>query len=437
MCDNVCSQRLPLREDDIQSSYGLDTVPPHKLELSVNPMLTLRKLMRHELRFSDGEYGVLFAIVLFCAIVDTEPGWLMKCLMFSGIILALLIPLTSQFFLPFLPILTWLLLFYSCRFIPLSWRPSIWVSVLPSLETILYGGNLSNVLASTTNPVLDVLAWLPYGIMHYGAPFVTSALIFIFGSPGSLPVFARSFGYMNIAGVIIQLTFPSSPPWYEALHGYTQATYDMPGSPGGLARIDELFGFDLYTSTFEKSPLVFGAFPSLHSGSAVLEALFLSYIFPKLTPLFMFYASWIWWSTMYLTHHYFTDLMGGALLAITIYVIAEKTSLPLRQEGKRSRWQYNFIDGVDPVACIPSYSRASSISAQYSTGPTEYDPLLGYNTKTESGSIMVQCSSRGSDYDSLHSYASPNSLTGSIAIRYSSLPKDSALYNPIARNFSA
>lgn len=87
----------------------------------------------------------------------------------------------------------------------------------------------------------------------------------------------------------------------------------MPGSPAGLAAIDELFGIKLYTSTFTASPLVFGAFPSLHAGCATIEALFMIHVFPRLKPLFIIYVLWLCWATMYLSHHYAVDLVGGSL----------------------------------------------------------------------------------------------------------------------------
>ena len=137
--------------------------------------------------------------------------------------------------------------------------------------------------------------------------------MFIFAPPKYLPSFARAFGYMNMIGVIIQLFFPCSPPWYENKYGLAAANYSIPGSPAGLARVDELFGLGLYTTTFSASPLVFGAFPSLHSGNATLEALFMANLFPKLTPLFIAYVMWLWWSTMYLAHHYAVDLVVGSI----------------------------------------------------------------------------------------------------------------------------
>jgi len=199
------------------------------------------------------------------------------------------------------------------RFIPGDSRPPVWVRVLPALENIFYGANVSNILSAHQNVFLDILAWLPYGIIHFGAPFVCSAIMFVFGPPTTVSVFARSFGYMNLAGVTIQLLFPCSPPWYENLYGLAPANFSMGGSPAGLARIDQLFGIKFYTSTFTAAPIPFGAFPSLHAGCATIEALFMSHVFPTLTPFFVGYTLWLWWATMYLSHHYAVDLIGGSL----------------------------------------------------------------------------------------------------------------------------
>ncbi|KAK5278885.1 Phosphatidylinositol:ceramide phosphoinositol transferase (IPC synthase) [Cryomyces antarcticus] len=149
---------------------------------------------------------------------------------------------------------------------------------------------------------------------------------------------------MNLAGVMIQLFFPCSPPWYENLYGLAPADYSMPGSPAGLEAIDKLFGIDLYTSTFTASPMVFGAFPSLHSGCATTEALFMSYVFPRLRPVFVLYTLWFWWATMYLSHHYAVDLVGGSLLAGTCYFVAKAKYLPRLQNDKALRWDYDYVE---------------------------------------------------------------------------------------------
>lgn len=188
------------------------------------------------------------------------------------------------------------------------------------------------------------MAWLPYGITHFGAPAVVTIILFIFGPPGLAPTFGRSIGYLGIVGVIIQFTFPCSPPWYENLNGLAPAHYGMPGSPGGLRRIDELFGIDLYTSSFTASPVPFGAFPSLHAGFSTLEALFMSHTFPRLRPLFILYAFWLWWATMYLSHHYAVDLIGGGFLAALTFYFAKSRFVPRVQSDKPMRWDYDYVE---------------------------------------------------------------------------------------------
>jgi len=246
-------------------------------------------------------------------------------------------------------------------FIPAEYRPHIWVKVLPALENIFYGANLSNILSAHQNTFLDLLAWIPYGLLHFAGPVIWSIVMFFFAPPGTVPVFARTFGFMNIAGVAIQLIFPCSSPWYENMYGLAPANYSVQGEPAGLARIDKILGFDMYTSNFKASPLVFGAFPSLHAGNAVLEALFMSYCFPKLTPVVAGYAMWMWWATMYLSHHYAVDLVGGGIIAGVAFFIAKAHFLPQIQMDKSWRWEYDYVE----------YGEAHTVEYEY--GLTDLD----------------------------------------------------------------
>ncbi|ANB13631.1 inositol phosphorylceramide synthase [Sugiyamaella lignohabitans] len=344
----------------VKEFFLADAIPGNtlpQLETSLDPRVTFNRLKNHKWTRGDLQYIPMAVVMLFCFIIDSDPPLFFRLSIALLLTIAVIIPATSQFWFPFLPIGTWLVLFYSCRFIPPAWRPSICVRLLPALETIFYGGNLSEVLASSKNSVLDVLAWLPYGLIHFGAPFVVSIICFLFGPPSMLRVWAFAFGWMNIIGVSIQILFPTAPPWYKIDHGLDPANYSMPGSAGGLARIDKLLGLNLYTGTFGASPQVFGAFPSLHSGCATIEVLFLSHMFPSLTPFFFLYEMWIWWSTMYLTHHYFIDLVGGAALSFTVFYACKMTCLPRMLPGKLSRWSYDYVE--IGIAKLPAKLRKS------------------------------------------------------------------------------
>ncbi|EAU83611.1 inositolphosphorylceramide synthase [Coprinopsis cinerea okayama7 len=292
-----------------------------RLDKSFSPTLTIKKLRAHHFRPADLIYIVHFLLATFWFTIMQDPPFPLKLLIPAVWILALLIPATSQFFLPATPIFSYLLAFYSSRFVPASIRPAISVSILPTLESVLYGANISDILTRFTHPVLDVIAWIPYGVGHFTLPFVVAIFVWLFRSKRALMLWGSVFGWMNLTGVLIQIVFPCSPPWYEVIHGLMPANYSMKGSPGGLARIDALLHTQMYTTAFTNSPMVFGAFPSLHAGAATMEALFISHFFPQLTKFVWAYTAVLYWATMYLTHHYLIDVVGGACMATAFFYL--------------------------------------------------------------------------------------------------------------------
>ncbi|WPK25788.1 hypothetical protein PUMCH_003119 [Australozyma saopauloensis] len=330
-------------------------------------------------------YGFLSSVIFFVFVIF-PASFLIKIPILAAFVMCFLIPATLQFFVHALPVFSWLALFFSASKIPHSWKPAISVKFLPAMETILYGDNLSNVLAATNNSFLDVLAWLPYGLIHFASPFVVAFLIFLFAPPTSLRSFGFAFGYMNLTGVLTQLLFPAAAPWYLNLHGLEPANYAMSGSPGGLGRIDKLLGVDMYTSTFENSPLVFGAFPSLHSGCAVMDVLFLCWLFPKYRLVWWGYACLLWWSTMYLTHHYFIDLIFGAALSVTFFAYVKYTQLPVIDQKKFCRWSYSDIHHLDVQANDP-------LNSFTPLGDEEYElEYFGSSRNSNNDGLSVQAS---------------------------------------------
>lgn len=178
--------------------------------------------------------------------------------------------------------------------------------------------------------------------------------------------FKIGFGVGSILKAFFFLPFSSLPflhSGYEMTYGSLPADYSIPGEPGGLARIDDILGLKLYGSTFGGSPLVFGAFPSLHSGSATIEMLFVTYLCPKIWPLGVAYTMWLWWSTMYLTHHYLIDLVGGSIYAFLTFFVARQF-LPKVDPKKSNRLAYfigiqnrtsslsNFFHSIEYTRCF-------------------------------------------------------------------------------------
>ncbi|GJE95947.1 inositol phosphorylceramide synthase [Phanerochaete sordida] len=318
-----------------------------RMDKSLSPYDTIQKFRKHNWVLTDSIYLFEIFLATFWISIMQEPGFPLKLLLPTIYSILILVPFTSQFFLPGTPILLWVLSWYSNRFIPSDYRPGISVVLLPTLESVLYGANISDILTRFTHPILDIIAWIPYGVGHYSIPFVVAAFLWLFRPKEALHEWGRIFGYMNLVGVLVQIFFPCAPPWYEIIHGLTPANYGMPGSPGGLLRIDKLFGANGYNTAFTNSPLVFGAFPSLHSACACLEALFISHFFPWTTRYVWAYAGILFWSTMYMTHHYLIDVVGGSCLAVAFFYLllpdelkgAAATAPPGGLNARRSKYE--------------------------------------------------------------------------------------------------
>ncbi|KAJ7675463.1 hypothetical protein B0H17DRAFT_1080871 [Mycena rosella] len=331
--------------------YQAFNVAVGRLDKSLSPTDTINRLRRHTFTWSDSVYIIHLLLATFWLVLMQLPGYPLKLAIPVLFTVALLVPLTSQFFLPAIPVFAWLLMFYSSRFIPPAWRPPISVSLLPTLESVLYGANISDILTRFTHPILDIVAWLPYGLIHFTLPFVMAAFFWLFRPKEVLHLWARVFGYMNCAGVLFQIIFPCAAPWYEIIHGLTPADYGMKGSPGGLLRIDRIFHSSGYTVGFTNAPLVFGAFPSLHAGCATIEALFLSHFFPQTTRFVWAYAGVLYWATMYLSHHYLIDVVGGACLAIFCFYLflPDEFRNPAAATASSARSKYEVYDLDAPV----------------------------------------------------------------------------------------
>lgn len=223
------------------------------------------------------------------------------------------------------------------------------------LATIWLDLNLAYLCINYIASVLDIMAWLSYVIGHITAPIVTAVYLWLFTPPGVCGLFGLALGLQNLAGVFTHLLFPTAPPWYNHLYGEQPGNYSIPGYAAGLTRVDFALGTHLHNDGFHMSPIVFGAFPSLHSAFVCLIFLFISRyaswggsiwgwgliepsrkvknrkfssiwkklftLIPLGTGICSIYMIWQWWATMYLDHHYRLDLLGGAIYALVAFCI--------------------------------------------------------------------------------------------------------------------
>lgn len=197
----------------------------------------------------------------------------------------------------------------------------------------------------------DLLAWFSYVLLHFFAPLFTAIWLYVFHAPGSLKLFSFALGMQNISGVFTHLLFPNAPPWFIHLYGPdAEANYDLPGYAAGLTRVDLAMGTHMHSDGFHKSPIVFGALPSLHSAMAVMCFFFVSY-YSRWTFLKIAALSFVvlqWWATIYLDHHWRLDLIAGLLYAITSFTLLYVWKGGFRRVDRNfvdARLRYDFRNG--------------------------------------------------------------------------------------------
>ncbi|KAH3668444.1 hypothetical protein OGAPHI_002198 [Ogataea philodendri] len=208
--------------------------------------------------------------------------------------------------------------------------------------------NLDHAIIYPQTTFRDLLAWVSYVLFHFFAPLFTAIYLYVFQTPGAIKWFSVALGSQNIAGVITHMLFPNAPPWFIHLYGEDAAAdYDMPGYAAGLTRVDVALGTHLNSNGFHKSPIVFGAVPSLHSAMAVQCFFFIAFYttwwFPKIGMLAFVILQW--WATMYLDHHWRLDLIVGLAYAIISFTIYKRHLVAAEQRLVKARLRGDFGAG--------------------------------------------------------------------------------------------
>lgn len=179
---------------------------------------------------------------------------------------------------------------------------------------------IADFLALHSHPVLDVMTGAAY-ILYLGEVFAL-ALWFHFKDPQRALIIGLGFLVMNLFGMVAWFVFPAAPPWYVTLNGLGPANLHAIPSPAGAARFDTIFHVSLFHNFYSRSINVFGAMPSLHSAYPTLVFLASrtrSRVFFAAT---LGFALLIFFSAMYLQHHYALDVIAGISTGYFCFAVA-------------------------------------------------------------------------------------------------------------------
>jgi membrane-associated phospholipid phosphatase len=221
------------------------------------------------------------------------------------------------------------------------------VNVYPlyALEKSLFGIRIGNevltpneFLLGHTSSFLDVvcgifyLGWVPLPLLF--------AFYLYFKHKNLFLRFCFAFFIVNIIGFIIYYLHPAAPPWYFEKYGSALDIHTK-SYAAGLLRFDHLFGIHLFEGLYSKGSNVFAAMPSLHASYPLIGFIyackqpskFLRFIFALFMP-------GIWFSAVYLNHHYILDVLAGIGCGLLGVFLLEKVFL-------KTKWFRNFLNAYE------------------------------------------------------------------------------------------
>ncbi len=249
-----------------------------------------------------------------------------------------------RFILAFAIFIVYWILFDSMKLFPNFYFSEVNIEGLYNAEKAIFGIPYSGTIITPNeyyienhNTFLDVLgaifylSWVPVPLMF--------AFYLFQKFPAQFLRFSLAFFITNIIGFILYYLYPAAPPWYVQLHGF-EFDESTKSNAAGLLRFDKLIGTGLFENMYAKGSNVFAAMPSLHATYPVL-AFYYSYTqgHKFLSGIFFVFVLGIWFSAVYLTHHYILDVIAGLVCAGFSIALFEKVLL---KNSYVQKWINNY-----------------------------------------------------------------------------------------------
>ena len=262
---------------------------------------------------------VSFAYLLFSAfLVDFKSDQVVLVLIFNC--LYYLSAITRKFILGFSIFIVYWIIFDYMKAFPNYNYNTVHIADLYNFEKHLFGIRFQNKLLTPNEywringiTFLDIISGIFY-LCWIPVPLAFGAWLF-FKHRKQFLLFSLTFVLVNFLGFIIYYLYPAAPPWYIQYNGFTF----HPGTPGntaGLAKFDAYFHAGIFKSIYAKGSNVFAAMPSLHSSYPLIVLYYgLKNRLGLINLFFALVMVGIWFSAVYLSHHYILDVLAGILCA--------------------------------------------------------------------------------------------------------------------------
>lgn len=135
--------------------------------------------------------------------------------------------------------------------------------------------------------------------------------------------FTLAFLIMTYAAFAFFLFFPAAPPWFAERYGYLDGV-QWPAGQALQAMVPQQYNnFDTYKIWDDVSGNAVAAMPSLHASFPWLVLLFAVKFYGRRGLLFLPYSPILWFSIVYLGHHWVVDVVAGVAWATVCFVFIQ------------------------------------------------------------------------------------------------------------------
>jgi len=262
---------------------------------------------------------VSFAYLLFSAfLVDFKIDQVVLVLIFNCAFY--LSAVTRKFILGFSIFIVYWIIFDYMKAFPNYNYNSVHIEDIYNFEKHLFGIHIQGKILTPNEYLrmngvtfLDILTGIFY-LCWIPVPLAFAAYLF-FTRRRQFLLFSMTFVLVNFLGFIVYYSYPAAPPWYVQYHGFTFHPLRV-GNTAGLVKFDTFFHAGIFKSIYAKGSNVFAAMPSLHSSYPVIVLYYgLKNKLGKADIFFFIVMIGIWFSAVYLSHHYVVDVLAGILCA--------------------------------------------------------------------------------------------------------------------------
>lgn len=306
------------------------------------------KEIRQHLQHPDHKwklYVLLGVVVYFIAInqlIKIRPDHIFLALVIFSFVLGK--QRARRFLVDWLPFVLFWIGYDMMRGVADSVRGTIHVVEPYRWELALFGNFLGDIPPFLLQRVREAAAWgwsrklidllaANFYTAHFALPLLLGWVFW--HTTNDRPMFYKFVYTLLVLDVLALLTFmiyPAAPPWYVYHYGFappeTNASF-WSISAGNLVDVDHLLGVKFFTTLWDSfNANHFAAIPSLHGAYPIVMSWF-AYKKLRWNPwLLSLYPAAVWFSAVYLNHHYVVDLIIGGLYVIVAYVFTTRLLYP-------------------------------------------------------------------------------------------------------------